>query len=278
MGVTGWFAELICDVEPATIIITGSTPNVVSTTDTHIFPEPAMLTVIGERPGVNGPPVSPLPAEIAVTGGTPSIREIIAPADAEVTVTGSTPEIVQTANHLLQPTGASATVTGGTPVIVTGKILLPTAATVSLTGGTPRLVSQVPPTAATVTITGGRPLINVTYPPPTAQLTITGGRPLLESRIAPPWRHHNRHGRHPDCHEQHPDLVCLGQLQHDRIGHHPNPCDWGPDSAVRVRFPEHRTHQAIGRRYGAELELHRQHQHFCWASGSDNGVVHRQRH
>ncbi|OHU48907.1 hypothetical protein [Mycobacteroides chelonae] len=184
-GVTGWFAELICDVEPATIIITGSTPNVVSTTDTHIFPEPAMLTVIGERPGVNGPPVSPLPAAITITGGTPSIGETLAPAGAAVTVTGSTPEIVQTANHLLQPTAGTVTVTGGTPTIVTGKILQPTGATATVTGGTPRLVSQVVPTGAAVTITGGRPLINVTYPPPTAQLTITGGRPLIHTTVVP---------------------------------------------------------------------------------------------
>ncbi|WP_338154550.1 hypothetical protein [Mycobacteroides chelonae] len=185
MGVTGWFAEIICDVEPAMMTITGSTPNVVSTTDVHIFPEPAMLTVIGERPGVNGPPVSPLAAEIAITGGAPSIRETLAPAGAAVTVTGSTPEIVQSANHLLQPTAGTVTVTGGTPTIITGKILQPTGAAVSLTGGTPRLVSQVAPTGGTVTITGGRPLINVTYPPPTAQLTLTGGRPLINSTVVP---------------------------------------------------------------------------------------------
>lgn len=185
MAVTGWFAELICDVEPATITITGSTPNVVSTTDVHIFPEPAMLTVIGERPGVNGPPVSPLAAEITVTGGTPSIRETIAPADAAVTVTGSTPEIVQTANHLLQPTAGTATVTGGTPTIITGKILQPTGATATVTGGTPRIIQTIAPTGAAVTVTGARPLINVTYPPPTAQLTLTGGRPLIHTTVVP---------------------------------------------------------------------------------------------
>lgn len=185
MGVTGWFAETIAEPVTASIVITGSVPNVVSTTDVHIFPEPAMLTVIGERPGVNGPPVSPLAAQLTLTGGTPSIGETLAPEGAAVAVTGSTPEIVQTANHLLQPTAGTATVTGGTPTIITGKILQPTAATATVTGGTPRLASQVAPTGAAVTITGGRPLINVTYPPPTAQLTITGGRPLIHTTVVP---------------------------------------------------------------------------------------------
>ncbi|WP_176112810.1 hypothetical protein [Mycobacterium sp. 96-892] len=184
-GVTGWYAEIICDVDPAEMMLTGGDPDVRVTTDTYVFPEPAVLTLTGSRPGVNGPPVSPLAAELVLTGGTPSIGERVAPEDAELTLAGSTPSIVQTANHLLQPTGATPSLTGSAPTIITGKILQPTAATPALTGGTPSLASRLAPTGAAPTLTGGRPLIHVTFPPPTAQLTLTGGRPLIDTRVVP---------------------------------------------------------------------------------------------
>ncbi len=185
VGVTGWFAEILPGPGEATLALTGGDPDVHVTTDNYVYPESAVLTLTGERPGVNGPPVSPLPAEFALTGGTPSIGERVAPDDAELTLAGSTPAIVQTANNLLAPTGATASLTGSTPTILTGKILQPTGATPALTGGTPSLASRLVPTSAAPTLTGGRPLIHVTFPPPTAQLTLTGGRPLIDTRVVP---------------------------------------------------------------------------------------------
>lgn len=117
-GITGWWAEIFIEPEPAQLTLTGGVPNVEITNDVYIEPAPAALTVTGARPSLEQT-VHPAPAILTLTGGVPivSTGHTITPTPASLTLTGGTPTVTLTDNKLINPTAAALTLTGGTPVV-----------------------------------------------------------------------------------------------------------------------------------------------------------------
>ncbi|SHT05822.1 serine-rich family protein [Mycobacteroides abscessus] len=117
-GITGWWAEIIIEPEPAVITITGGVPDVVITKDVFIEPTPAVLTLTGSRPSLEQT-VHPAPAVLTLTGGVPNIStgHTVTPTAASLTLTGGTPAVTLTDNKLINPTAAALTLTGGTPTV-----------------------------------------------------------------------------------------------------------------------------------------------------------------
>lgn len=118
MGVTGWWAEIFIEPEPAVIMITGGVPDVVVTQDVFIEPTPAVLTLTGARPSLEQT-VHPAPAVLTLTGGVPNVStgHTVTPTSASLTLTGGTPTVTRTDNKLINPTAAVLTLTGGTPTV-----------------------------------------------------------------------------------------------------------------------------------------------------------------
>ncbi|TEA06283.1 hypothetical protein [Mycobacteroides salmoniphilum] len=119
MGVTGWWAEIIIEPEPAVLTLTGGVPNVEVTNNIFIEPTPAVLTL---------------------TGGQPALRQTLRPEPAVLTLTGGVPNV--SVGRVITPTPATLSLTGGTPSI--GLTVAPTAATLTLTGGTPTVTITTP--------------------------------------------------------------------------------------------------------------------------------------
>ncbi|CPX78728.1 Bacteriophage protein [Mycobacteroides abscessus] len=67
-GITGWWAEIFIEPEPAQLTLTGGVPNVEITQDVFIEPTPAVLTLTGSRPSLEQT-VRPDPATLTLTGG-----------------------------------------------------------------------------------------------------------------------------------------------------------------------------------------------------------------
>lgn len=118
MGVTGWWAEIFIEPEPAVLTLTGGVPDVVVTQDVFVEPTPAVLTLTGSRPSLEQT-VHPAPATITITGGVPivSTGHTVTPTPASLTLTGGTPTVTLTDNKLINSTAAALTLTGGTPVV-----------------------------------------------------------------------------------------------------------------------------------------------------------------
>ncbi|TDZ87345.1 hypothetical protein DE4585_00337 [Mycobacteroides salmoniphilum] len=117
-GVTGWWAEIIIEPEPAVLTLTGGVPNVEVTNNVFIEPSPAELTLIGSRPSLEQT-VHPTAGALTLTGGVPnvSVGRTITPTPASLMLTGGVPTVTVTANNLIIPTPASLTLTGGTPTV-----------------------------------------------------------------------------------------------------------------------------------------------------------------
>lgn len=117
-GITGWWAEIFIEPEPAVITITGGVPDVVITKDVFIEPTPAVLTLTGSRPSLEQT-VHPAPATVTLTGGVPNVStgHTVTPGAASLTLTGGTPAVTLTDNKLINPTAAALTLTGGTPTV-----------------------------------------------------------------------------------------------------------------------------------------------------------------
>lgn len=149
MGVTGWWAEIFIEPEPAVLTLTGGVPNVEITQDVFIEPTPAVLTLTGSRPSLKQT-VRPDPATLTLTGGVPNVS------------VGKT----------ITPTPATLTLTGGTPSL--GLKIAPAAATLTLTGGRPVVTITTPITIGTVGTPGSEDTGNLT-----CSITPTSGEDVL---------------------------------------------------------------------------------------------------
>lgn len=117
-GITGWWAEIFIEPEPAQLTLTGGVPNVEITQDVFIEPTPAVLTLTGSRPSLEQT-VRPDPATLTLTGGVPvvSVGHTVTPTPATLTLTGGVPTVTLTDNKLITPTAATLTLTGGVPTV-----------------------------------------------------------------------------------------------------------------------------------------------------------------
>lgn len=117
-GITGWWAEIFIEPEPAQLTLTGGVPNVEITQDVFVEPTPAVLTLTGARPSLEQT-VHPAPAMVTLTGGVPNVStgHTVTPTAASLTLTGGTPSVTLTDNKLINPTAAALTLTGGTPTV-----------------------------------------------------------------------------------------------------------------------------------------------------------------
>lgn len=117
-GITGWWAEIFIEPEPAVITITGGVPDVVITEDVFVEPTPAVLTLTGSRPSLEQT-VHPAPAMVTITGGVPNVStgHTVTPGAASLTLTGGTPAVTLTDNKLITPAAATLTLTGGVPTV-----------------------------------------------------------------------------------------------------------------------------------------------------------------
>ncbi|OHT80469.1 hypothetical protein BKG69_06045 [Mycobacteroides chelonae] len=117
-GITGWWAEIFIEPEPAVITITGGVPDVVITKDVFVEPTPAVLTLTGSRPSLEQT-VHPAQATVTLTGGVPNVStgHTVTPTAASLTLTGGAPAVTLTDNKLINPTAAALTLTGGTPTV-----------------------------------------------------------------------------------------------------------------------------------------------------------------
>ncbi|WP_255792423.1 hypothetical protein [Mycobacteroides abscessus] len=117
-GITGWWAEIFIEPEPAVITITGGVPDVVITEDVFVEPTPAVLTLTGSRPSLEQT-VHPAPAMVTLTGGVPNVStgHTVTPGAASLTLTGGTPAVTLTDNKLITPAAATLTLTGGVPTV-----------------------------------------------------------------------------------------------------------------------------------------------------------------
>ncbi|MDM2419349.1 hypothetical protein PP577_17075 [Mycobacteroides abscessus] len=117
-GITGWWAEIFIEPEPAQLTLTGGVPNVEITQDVFVEPTPAVLTLTGARPSLEQT-VHPAPAMVTLTGGVPNVStgHTVTPTAASLTLTGGTPSVTLTDNKLINPTSAALTLTGGTPTV-----------------------------------------------------------------------------------------------------------------------------------------------------------------
>lgn len=117
-GITGWWAEIFIEPEPAQLTLTGGVPNVEITQDVFVEPTPAVLTLTGSRPSL-AQTVHPAPAMVTLTGGVPNVStgHTVTPTPATLTLTGGVPAVTLTDNKLITPTAATLTLTGGVPTV-----------------------------------------------------------------------------------------------------------------------------------------------------------------
>ncbi|WP_100520639.1 hypothetical protein [Mycobacteroides abscessus] len=117
-GITGWWAEIFIEPEPATVTLTGGVPDVVVTQDVFIEPTPAQLTLTGGQPAIHQT-LRPEAATLTITGGVPvvSVGHTVTPTPATLTLTGGVPTVTLTDNKLITPTAATLTLTGGVPTV-----------------------------------------------------------------------------------------------------------------------------------------------------------------
>ncbi|PVA36495.1 hypothetical protein [Mycobacteroides abscessus] len=118
MGVTGWWAEIFIEPEPAVLTLTGGVPDVVVTQDVFIEPTPAQFTLTGGQPAIHQT-LRPEAATLTITGGVPvvSVGHTVTPTPATLTLTGGVPTVTLTDNKLITPTAATLNLTGGVPTV-----------------------------------------------------------------------------------------------------------------------------------------------------------------